>query len=155
MHNFWGVMLRRCVIHSRIFESSRIFHTARSHSSKNKTKKEVTKLKTRALRMQFVFTFSFAGHILVTLYWHIFVGINFSSIIFLNYDLMRSENYYFLLPLLSFFCSSWHCFRSVPLNVVTYGTRVIWRLVFKLSSLWISLQRQTNLTNLKKRNKLT
>jgi hypothetical protein len=68
---------------------------------------------------------------------------------------MRSENYYIPLTLLSFFAVLYAVFRSVPLNVVSYGARVIWRLVFNCSNLWIFLQEQTYLTNLTKCNKLT
>ena len=64
IHKFWGVMLCRCVIHSRIYEDTRFFRTTGIHSS-NKTKSLwlcFVRWMTRIIRMMFAFTLYFTGH---------------------------------------------------------------------------------------------
>ena len=68
MHNFWGVMLYRCVIHSRIFEGKWTFRTAGSHSS-NKTKSH--NWRPDSLECNLLLNFILPVTILWILYWHI------------------------------------------------------------------------------------
>jgi hypothetical protein len=59
-------MLCRCVIHSRIFEARASFEPPEvTYRTKQCYKFEEKK---RVLRMKVAFTFSFTGHIIVTLY---------------------------------------------------------------------------------------
>jgi len=98
MHNFWGVMLCRCVIHSRIFEGTRIFRTVGSHSSKI-TKSQIWRPEYResCLLLHFILPVIFSDF-----YWHLFIWVNYRGIIFLNFVPMRNVNYYFSLNLLPF-----------------------------------------------------
>jgi len=68
-----------------------------------------TALKTGVLRKQFVLHFILPV-ILSDFVVTYFIWVNCRVIIFLNYDLMRSVNHYFPLPLLSFCCNYWHYF---------------------------------------------
>jgi hypothetical protein len=128
MHNFWGVMLCRWVIHSRIFEGTKTYRTA-GICLLNKTKSQ--NRKPDSLECSLFLNFNLPVTILLLLYWHIFIGINFRMKSFLNYDLMRSENQHFPLLLLIYFltciCLSARLFRvtlrtACNIRDVTPGT---------------------------------
>jgi hypothetical protein len=106
MRNFWGVMLCRCMIHSRIFEWTRFLRTVGSHSSK-KTKSH--NRSPESLECNLFYTLFYWSHF-CDFVLTFFIWVNFRDIDLVEFWSVAIRKLYFPLPLLFFFCSSWDRF---------------------------------------------
>jgi len=129
MYNFWGVMLCRYVINYRIFEGKRTFRNAGIHSSnKTKTRNWIPEPLGYSLLLHFILS--------VTFYWFCTDIFHFSQLPRDNLLEFWSDGIRKLLFSSLIYSPTFAALgtllRPIPLNVLTYGTRPIWRLVFKL-----------------------